>query len=65
MPSIVSLDGFDAFKETGDPFNQDVALKARKYIYSAGNSAEPGELFRLFRGRNPTIEPMLKKKSMI
>lgn len=59
------IDGFDAFKETGDPFNKEIAAKARKYIYSAGNSVEPSELFRLFRGRDPTVEPMLKKKCMI
>lgn len=44
-------DGFDAFLETGDCFNREVAQRLRKYIYSSGNSLDPAEAFRLFRGR--------------
>lgn len=60
-----TADAFDAFKETGDCFNPTVAQKALQFIYSAGNSADPAELFRQFRGRDPVIEAMLKKKGLL
>lgn len=62
---VLDADGFDAFTETGDCFNEEVAAKVRKYIYSTGNSMEPGQAFRSFRGRDPVVEPMLKKKSLL
>jgi peptidyl-dipeptidase Dcp len=37
----------------------------RRCIYSSGNSIEPGAAFRAFRGRDPVIEPMLRKKSLL
>lgn len=53
--AIFHLDGFDAFLETGDCFNADVASRLRKYIYSSGNTLDPAEAFRLFRGRSALI----------
>jgi peptidyl-dipeptidase Dcp len=46
-----ATDGFDAFKEAGDCFDADVAQRVRQYVYSAGNSRDPAETYRLFRGR--------------
>ena len=48
---VLDADGFNAFVETNDIFNPEVALKLRKYIYSTGNSIDPKEAYRLFRGR--------------
>jgi peptidyl-dipeptidase Dcp len=59
------LDGFEAFKETGNCFNKEVADRVYRFIYSAGNSQDPAALFRQFRGRDPIIEPMLRKKGLI
>ena len=33
---VLDADGFDAFKETGDIFNQEVAERFRKYILTPG-----------------------------
>jgi peptidyl-dipeptidase Dcp len=62
---VLDADGFDAFLEAGDIFDQETAARLRKYIYSTGNSIEPGEAYRLFRGRDPTVIPMLKKKGLL
>lgn len=62
---VLDADGFDAFLETGDAFNVEVAKKVRQYIYSSGNSIAPAEAFRMFRGREPIVEPMLKKKGLL
>jgi peptidyl-dipeptidase Dcp len=62
---VLDADGFEAFLETGDCFDPQVAQRVYDFIYSAGNSKDPAELFRLFRGRDPVIEPMLKKKGLV
>jgi len=62
---VLDADAFAAFKEAGDVFDPETAARARKYIYSAGNTAPPDELFRLFRGRDPKIKFMLEKKGLI
>jgi peptidyl-dipeptidase Dcp len=36
----------------------------RDYIYSAGNLRDPGEAYKAFRGRLPTVEALLKKRGI-
>ncbi len=62
---VLDADAFQAFKETGNVFDKDTAKTCREHIYSAGNSADPAELYRRFRGRDPVIEHMLKKKGLV
>jgi peptidyl-dipeptidase Dcp len=62
---VLDADGFDAFLETGNPFDPAVAQRLRQYIYSSGNSIEPSEAYQAFRGRAATVEPMLRKKGLI
>lgn len=61
---VLDADAYAAFEEAGDIFDPEVARRARKYIYSAGNTMDPNELFRQFRGRDPDIQFMLKKKGL-
>ena len=42
-----------------------VAARLRSFIYAAGNSLEPGAAYQAFRGRAPTVEPMLRKKGLL
>mmetsp|Transcript_13916 Transcript_13916/g.38239 ORF Transcript_13916/g.38239 Transcript_13916/m.38239 type:complete len:291 (-) Transcript_13916:74-946(-) len=62
---VLDADAFGAFKESGDIFDSETSEKARKFIYSAGNTVAPDELFRQFRGRDPDITYMLKKKGLM
>ena len=62
---VLDADVFAAFEETGDIFDPDTAARVRKYIYAAGNTEAPDELFRKFRGRDPEISFMLKKKALV
>jgi len=61
---VLDADAFAAFKETGDIFDPETAKAALEFIYSSGNSCDPAELFRKFRGRDPVIDFMLKKKGL-
>jgi peptidyl-dipeptidase Dcp len=62
---VLDADVFAAFSESGDIFDKETATKARKYIYSAGNTVAPDELFRQFRGRDPDIKYMLAQKGLV
>lgn len=57
---ILDADGFTAFRETGDIFNPELAAKLKKWVYEAGGLREADELYRNFRGADPTIEPLLQ-----
>ena len=62
---VLDCDAFDAFVEAGNVFDATVAARLRECIYSSGNSREPGEAFRAFRGRDPVVEPMLKDRGLL
>jgi peptidyl-dipeptidase Dcp len=62
---VLDADGFDAFVEAGDPFDAVVAARLRQFIYSSGNSLEPAQAYRSFRGRAPTVRPMLAKRGLV
>lgn len=62
---VLDADAFGSFLESGDVYNPEVASKLRKYIYSSGNSMEPSAAYRAFKGRDPTVEPMLRKKGLL
>jgi peptidyl-dipeptidase Dcp len=62
---VLDADGYGAFEEAGDPFDPVVAERLKRCVYSAGNSVEPGEAYRSFRGRDPQIEPLLKKRGLL
>ena len=62
---VLDADAYDAFVEAGDPFDGQVAQRLRRWIYASGDSIEPGEAYRAFRGREPRIEPMLRDKGLI
>jgi peptidyl-dipeptidase Dcp len=61
---VLDADGYAAFTEAGDVFES--ALAARlKDIYSAGDTRDPMELYRAFRGREPTIGALLEQRGLI
>ena len=62
---VLDADGYEAFVEAGNPFDAAVAARLRRFIYSSGNSIEPSEAYRAFRGRAPTVEPMLKGRGLV
>ncbi|HSG26998.1 MAG TPA: M3 family metallopeptidase, partial [Candidatus Krumholzibacterium sp.] len=61
---VLDADAFQAFKEKG-LFDQDLAASFRKNILAAGGSDDPMELYKKFRGSEPGIEPLLRKRGLI
>ncbi|MEN8187122.1 MAG: M3 family metallopeptidase [Bacteroidota bacterium] len=60
---VLDADAFDAFKESGDIFNPEIAKRYRKVI-SLGGTRKGMELYEEFRGRKPSIEPLIKKRGL-
>ena len=61
---VLDADAFQAFKETGDIFNPEKALAFRQYVLSKGGSDDAMKLYREFRGKDPSIEPLLKRRGL-
>ncbi len=61
---VLDADAFAAFEKTGDVYNQKLASKYRKYILSAGGTEDAMELYKKFRGSEPGIEPLLKRRGL-
>ncbi|PWL17526.1 peptidase M3 [Falsochrobactrum shanghaiense] len=61
---VLDADAFAAFEETGDAFNPELAAKLRQYIYAAGGSRDPEELYKAFRGKMPTPDAMIEKRGL-
>lgn len=61
---VLDADAFNAFEETGDVFNPQLAEKLCKYIYAAGGSRDPEELYMAFRGKMPTADAMIEKRGL-
>ena len=62
---VLEADGFDAFNEAGNPFDPLTAERLLRHVYSAGNTHEPAAAFRAFRGRDPQVAPMLRKRGLL
>lgn len=62
---VLDADAFDAFVEQKDPFHPATAQRLHDYVYAAGNSIEPADGYRAFRGRDARVEPMLKKRGLL
>ncbi|MFG5121182.1 M3 family metallopeptidase [Methylorubrum sp. POS3] len=61
---VLDADAFDAFREAGDIFHPETAQRLRRFVYGAGNLRDAREAYTAFRGRLPSIEPLLKKRGL-
>jgi len=61
---VLDSDAFAAFEEAGDIFDPGTAKKLRDYVYAAGGSRDPAELYTAFRGRLPTPDKLLRRRGL-
>lgn len=57
---LLDADAFAAFQESGDIFDKKTAARFRKMLQSGG-SVDPMELYIEFRGKQPTIDALLRR----
>ena len=58
----LTADAWEAFTEAGGPWDEAVAERLRRHVLSAGNSIPPEEGYRAFRGRDATIDALMRKR---
>lgn len=61
---VLDADAFQAFEENGI-FNQETAGLFREHILSKGNSDDPMELYKRFRGAEPNPIYLLKNRGFV
>ncbi|MDX9868473.1 MAG: M3 family metallopeptidase [Kiritimatiellia bacterium] len=60
---VFSADAFAAFEEAGLARDGAVRAMGRRFrdsVLALGGGTDPAEVFRLFRGRDPSVEPLLR-----
>ena len=62
---VLDADAYAAFLETGDLFDPATARKLREEVLSRGGTRPGMELYRNFRGREPSIDALLEKRGLV
>jgi peptidyl-dipeptidase Dcp len=62
--AVLDADAFNAFKESGNIYNPDLAAKFRKHCLQQCGDDEGMIQYRKFRGQDPAIEPLLKRRGL-
>ncbi|MBK6967311.1 MAG: M3 family metallopeptidase [Bacteroidales bacterium] len=62
--AVLDADAFDYFKQSGDIFNKDLAASFRKNCLSENGDDEGMVQYKKFRGQEPSIEPLLRKRGL-
>lgn len=62
---VLDKDAYQAFVESGDIFNRDIATSFRKNVLSKGGTADGMTLYKNFRQAEPSREPLLKARGLI
>jgi peptidyl-dipeptidase Dcp len=61
---ILDADAFQAFRETGDIFNKEVAARFENEILSRGGTRDPLDMYLAFRGKEPGIDALLINRGL-
>ena len=59
---MITADAAEAFREAGSFYDPGVARRLRENIFSVGNTIDPAEAYRSFRGRDPKIDALMRKR---
>ncbi len=62
---VLSADAYAAFEEAGDPFDAGVGKRFLDEILGMGGARPALESFRAFRGREPSVDALLRHSGMI
>ena len=60
---VLEADAFEPFREKG-LFHKETASKLKEYVYASGNTEDLMTQYINYRGSEPTIEPLLKKRGL-
>ncbi len=58
----LSADAWEAFTEANGPYDPEVAARLRGNVFSVGNTRDPADGYRAFRGRDPGIAALMRHR---
>ncbi len=58
----LAADAWEAFLEAGGPWDAAVAKRLREHVFSVGNTVDPADGYRAFRGRDPDTAALMRKR---
>ena len=61
---VLDCDAFQAYKEAGNIFDQEVASKFRNYILTPGGIDDAMVMYKNFRGHEPEVGPLLENRGL-
>ena len=61
---VLDSDAYQAFKESGDIFNPEIAAKFRTYVLTPGGIDDAMDMYKNFRGKEPNTDPLLKNRGL-
>ena len=59
---VITADAAEAFEEGSGFYDPNVARRLRENIFSIGNTVDPAEGYRRFRGRDPKVDALMRKR---
>ncbi|MBK0403016.1 M3 family metallopeptidase [Adhaeribacter sp. BT258] len=59
---VLTADAYGAFTEGSGPYDKTVGHNLKQHIFSVGNTLDPAEAYRAFRGRDPKTEALMQKR---
>jgi peptidyl-dipeptidase Dcp len=63
--AVLDADAFEAFVESGDIFNKEIGASFRENVLSKGGTGDAMTMYKTFRGKEPAIEPLLKRRGLV
>ncbi|KXK20657.1 MAG: peptidyl-dipeptidase Dcp [Candidatus Parvibacillus calidus] len=61
---VLTADGYQAFLEGKGPYDTDIAKRLIANVLSVGNTIDPEEGYRKFRGRDPQVAALMRKRGL-
>jgi peptidyl-dipeptidase Dcp len=58
----LAADAFEAFSEASGPYDATLAARLRQHVFSVGNTVDPFEGYRAFRGRDATANAVMRAR---
>jgi peptidyl-dipeptidase Dcp len=58
----LTADAWEAFQEAGGPWSRKVAGRYRRHVLEVGNTGDPAQAYRRFRGRDAAIGALMRKR---
>jgi peptidyl-dipeptidase Dcp len=62
--AVLDADAFNAFKESGNIYNAELASGFRKYCLAESGDDEGMVQYRKFRGKDPSVDALLKRRGL-